>query len=122
MHAMSADVEWYRDHVVPSKRKPFTYPAQVVLNYAPGVVGTAQRVQALTDKPNVIVGTCHSVKGGEADNVMLYPNISWAASRQFKDDPDSVIRQFYVGMTRAKKALHLGEAIRGRKHHAVEWL
>lgn len=122
MHAMNGNVSWYRDHVIGSKQKAFTYPAQVVTNYAPGDSSRAQRVAALTDKPSVIVGTCHSVKGGEADNVILYPNISWSAKQQYDDNPDPVIRQFYVGMTRAKKALYLGDAMRGRKHHSVEWL
>lgn len=122
MHAMDGNLEWYRDHVIGSRQKAFTYPVQVVQNYAPGDSSRAQKIAALTGKPRVIVGTCHSVKGGEADNVLVYPNISWAAKQGFDDSPDPVIRQFYVGMTRAKKALYLGDALRGRKHHSVEWL
>jgi len=51
----------------------------------------------------------HSVKGGQADVVYLLPDLSKAARRQFVKGSgivkDSVIRQMYVGMTRAAEEL-----------------
>jgi superfamily I DNA/RNA helicase len=58
----------------------------------------------------VIVGTIHSVKGGEADVVFLFPDVSRAANtayQRFGPERDSVIRLFYVGVTRARKTLYI---------------
>jgi superfamily I DNA/RNA helicase len=66
--------------------------------------------QALVDAPRVVVGTIHSVKGGEADVVYLFPDLSRegdAAYQQAGQPRDSVIRQFYVGMTRARETLYI---------------
>lgn len=65
---------------------------------------------AIDDTPKVVVGTIHSVKGGEADSVYLFPDMSPGASAEWHNGGearDSVIRQFYVGMTRAKEKLTL---------------
>lgn len=61
----------------------------------------------LTNKPRIKISTIHKAKGGEADNVLLLLDSSKAALEG--PDYDSEIRTFYVGMTRAKKTLHLIE-------------
>lgn len=61
----------------------------------------------LTDKPRIKISTIHKAKGGEADNVALLLDSSRACIES--DDQDGEIRTFYVGITRAKKALHLIE-------------
>jgi len=65
---------------------------------------------ALIEDPAVIVGTIHSVKGGQADVVYLFPDLSRAGRAQY-DIPgpsrDSVIRLFYVGATRARDTLYI---------------
>ncbi len=61
----------------------------------------------LTDKPRVKISTIHKAKGGEADNVLLLLDSTKAAIDS--PDQDSEVRTFYVGITRAKKALHLVE-------------
>lgn len=61
----------------------------------------------LTAKPRVKISTIHKAKGGEADNVLLLLDSSRACA--LSEDQDSEIRTFYVGMTRAKKALHIVE-------------
>jgi superfamily I DNA/RNA helicase len=68
--------------------------------------------QALLDRPQVIVGTIHSVKGGEADVVILFPDLSQAgdaAYQRYGPPRDAVIRMFYVGMTRARESLFLAD-------------
>ena len=48
------------------------------------------------------------MKGGEADVVYLFPDVSEAGMLEWIADNkrrDSVVRQFYVGMTRAKETL-----------------
>ena len=59
--------------------------------------------------PRTIVGTIHSVKGGEADHVWLFPDLSWSAWKEYQDitTRDRTVRTIYVGMTRAREALHL---------------
>jgi len=61
--------------------------------------------------PRIVVGTIHSVKGGEADQVFLWPDLSPAASKAWhasEQDRAATQRAIYVGMTRARKALYLG--------------
>lgn len=73
-------------------------------------VATSRGARTLREEPRIVVGTIHSVKGGEADHVYLWPDVSSAAAQHFYDrrSPDAAtIRTFYVGMTRAKQALHL---------------
>jgi len=62
----------------------------------------------LTDKPRIKISTIHKAKGGEADNVALLLDTSRACAES--TDQDGEIRTFYVGMTRAKKALHIIES------------
>ena len=62
-----------------------------------------------TDLTNVFVelATIHSVKGAEADNVILLTGMSARSYETFLSDPDSEHRVFYVGATRARKALYI---------------
>ena len=65
----------------------------------------------ITQKPEIHVDTIHSVKGGEADNVILLTDMayrSWQALQNpYNADPEH--RVFYVGVTRAKERLFLME-------------
>ena len=94
-------LNWWRKRVAPAFRKRVRFPAEVA----------AQRGgEALVELPRVIVGTIHSVKGGEADVVYLFPDLSPAGEAQYRlggPARDSVIRQFYVGVTRARETLYL---------------
>jgi ATP-dependent exoDNAse (exonuclease V) beta subunit len=50
------------------------------------------------------------VKGGEADVVFLFPDLSPAGDvlyQKYGPARDSVIRLFYVGMTRARHTLYI---------------
>ena len=53
------------------------------------------------------VNTIHSVKGAEADNVILLLNVTKSVFRNIQMNPDSEHRVFYVGATRAKKNLYI---------------
>lgn len=69
--------------------------------------------------PKIIVGTIHSVKGGEADTVILAPDLSPNGFDCLESrNPDSIFRQFYVGITRAKRDLVLLSPDSAR---AIEW-
>ncbi len=53
------------------------------------------------------VATIHSVKGKEADNVVILPDMTSLTHKGYLKDPDSEHRVFYVGATRAKQQLFL---------------
>lgn len=57
--------------------------------------------------PNVNITTIHTVKGDEADNVVLMSDVSKAVACQFDIDEDSEHRVFYVAVTRAKNKLFI---------------
>ena len=62
----------------------------------------------LTGKPRIKISTIHKAKGGEADNVALLLDSSRACAES--RDQDAEIRTFYVGLTRARKSLHIIES------------
>ena len=96
-------LHWWRIRVNGAMQNRIQFPADIADVRGP---------QALMESPRVIVGTIHSVKGGEADVVVLFPDLSQAgdASYQRYGPPrDGVIRQFYVGMTRAREALYIAD-------------
>lgn len=57
--------------------------------------------------PRIKVSTIHSMKGGEADNILVVPDLSYASYKGYQTDPATEHRVFYVAVTRAKKALHI---------------
>lgn len=94
-------LDWWRRRVTADVHKRIQFPAEITL---------AHGHRALLEPPKVIVGTIHSVKGGEADVVFLFPDLSdsgLTAYRRHGPPRDAVIRTFYVGMTRAREVLYL---------------
>jgi len=92
-------LDWWAGRLLGSKRTAAAYPLRVVERY-----GTA----GLKQEPRCYVGTIHSFKGAEADVVILYPDLSPAGMRAWNrvgEPRDSVIRLFYVGLTRARETL-----------------
>lgn len=97
--AMSLSTEWLEHQLKPDKAKGLAFPLSVFRRGG---------WDALEVKPRCIVGTIHSVKGGEADVVYLFPDISpqsYEGVQRGAEGRDAVIRQFYVGMTRAREEL-----------------
>ena len=67
--------------------------------------------EGLTGTPRIRISTIHAVKGQEADNVVLLPDLSYLTQKEFRKDPDNEHRVFYVGVTRARKNLYLHKPI-----------
>ena len=59
----------------------------------------------LSADPRIRVSTIHRAKGGEADNVALLLDSTKACVES--EDQDAERRVWYVGVTRAKKELHI---------------
>ena len=103
--AYAGDIDWYEKHLSAQAQKPATFALEVARTWG---------AQALTASPSVVIGTCHSVKGGEADVVYLFPDLSRSSQNEWQngagDHAGAVYRLFYVGMTRARETLILCNA------------
>lgn len=112
--AQMGDMVWFFNHLTDSNKK------NAALVYAYSIFERTNLENVLP--PRVSVGTIHSTKGAEAEIVVLFPDLSPSGYEQYEStgsDRDSIIRQFYVGLSRAREKLILAEA--GSKR-AVMWL
>jgi len=100
LRAMSEmDLPWLTKHCQTAFRPTVEYVAEIYKRFGGAV---------LRSTPNLIVGTIHSVKGGEADVVYVCPDVSWSAQRHLHEnieEYDALVRLAYVGATRAKQEL-----------------
>lgn len=97
----AGDPKWFQKHM----------KAGANVDYAVRVLSKFG-AEAIEKEPQIQIGTIHSVKGGEADVVYLFPDVSRLGyqSIQTPRGKASTIRQFYVGMTRARETLILAGA------------
>lgn len=103
-HAIGRNPAWLLDHLLGNAPKGMRQALMVALRN-PQLV--------LEGRARVWLGTIHSVKGGEADWVYLWPGYTRKAARAH---PDTLHRLMYVGATRARRGLILlgqGEAPHG---------
>lgn len=91
---MSREVEWYTalQGIKPAQR--------IYLR------GVAKRGE-LFDEPRISVNTIHGVKGGEADNVAIIPQMGRLTWDGYRQNPDDEHRVAYVAATRAKQNLYI---------------
>ena len=92
---------WWAANLRPKERPKFDYALTIAERYG---------LAALRAEPRVIVGTIHSVKGGEADTVYVFPDLSHAAMPAWLHGGPlrhPTIRLFYVAFTRARQHLRL---------------
>lgn len=97
--ALDRDPTWFKNSLLAAKRQLVEYPLTVFQK---------RGVKALVDSPKIIISTIHGAKGGEADIVFLFPDISLAALYEWqgnREGRDCIVRTFYVGMTRARETL-----------------
>ena len=64
----------------------------------------------LKSEPRIALSTIHKAKGGEADNVAVLLDLSPAQKMNAMLSADSLHRQFYVAVTRARENLYLIDA------------
>lgn len=107
VRATQPELAWLMEVALPTQQKRLAYPAAVAKAHGPA---------ALIDPPSCVIGTIHSVKGGQAGRgptdtepgragvVYLCPSVSgagWLEWSRGGKSRDRVIRQFYVGLTRS---------------------
>ena len=126
---MKADLETLPEDQVPDLRAYFETDALAALQardlafFAAHTAKKAQNArfkmclklaeQGLLDaEPQIIVGTFHSVKGGEADTVIMYPDYPDGAANA--ENLDENLRVMYVGATRTLDTLVIATAARAR--------
>ena len=73
------------------------------------ITALLRRKEKFNGIPRITASTIHGAKGGEAENVVLFTDISPAADEEMRRNPDDMHRVFYVGVTRAKENLYLVE-------------
>tara|TARA_R100001440_G_scaffold42249_1_gene61930 strand:+ start:9793 stop:11421 length:1629 start_codon:yes stop_codon:yes gene_type:complete len=63
----------------------------------------------LSSEPDIVIDTIHSVKGGEANNVLIYSKTNYASTfdRKNRDEKSDEKRVYYTAVTRAKDTLHI---------------
>ena len=96
---MNGDLDWLHEAIM-KNQKSMRYPIHVA---------RSNGFAALEKEPQVIVGTCHSTKGGEADSVYLFPDLSRKGAEEWEtvQGRAAIHRLFYVGATRARETLTL---------------
>ena len=90
--------KWFVKNLTAEGRRRLDYPLSIAL----------KNKKMLGQNPRVVIGTIHSVKGGEADSVYVFPDLSPQQWREYNDTGiDTLRRLYYVAGTRAKETLTL---------------
>lgn len=95
--ARERELAWWLSRFLEGEKKKHEYPVRVAQKHGG---------RALLETPQIMIGTGHSVKGGQADVVIVFPDLSrrgmetWMSSKR-----DEVLRLFYVMVTRARERL-----------------
>lgn len=106
--ALEPSLDWLKANLAAASRSGMEFPI---------TVARKRGVAALTDQPRLYLGTAHSFKGAEADVVFVIPDISARGDNEWQvvgEPRDSVVRTFYVAMTRARHELVVCNASTGR--------
>ena len=98
-----AALEWWWEKLPYKQQKAARFPIDVIRTCS---------LSGITEVPKLYIGTIHSYKGGEADCVILCPDISVRAYEQyFLGGEDNIIRAFYVALTRAREEVYICQPI-----------
>ena len=89
--------------------------------YLESIRRRGERVLGNSVKPRIRLSTIHASKGKEADNVVLFTRISKGIRVRQRRNSDAEDRIFYVGLTRARRDLHIIEEYKhGRVGFKIE--
>lgn len=110
--ALQRNTKWLVENLQARRMDSLSFPLQIAQKHG---------LSALVEKPKCIIGTIHSVKGGEADCVIMAPDLSAKAMKSFakQESRDNIYRVYYVGATRAREELMvLSPAIQKSGHRS----
>lgn len=65
--------------------------------------------EKLLREPRIKISTIHGAKGGEAENVVIMPDMAARTWMEFEENPQDEHRVWYVAVTRAKRNLYILE-------------
>lgn len=71
------------------------------------ITALLRRGEKFNGEPRITVSTIHGTKGGEADNVVLFTDLTPSAEEEMRTNPDDIHRVFYVAITRARQNLYI---------------
>jgi len=94
-------LRWWAERLLARHREAGEYAAALL---------RAHGSEVLDVEPLLHPSTIHASKGGEADCVFLFPDISPRADEAWSDGGryrDPIVRAFYVGITRARECLYV---------------
>lgn len=100
LKAVCGDLNWFLEVCKTAAEGQARYAAKVL---------TVRGEEHLRRRPQIVIGTIHSVKGAQADVVYICPDISLQAHQASFYSQDELLRQFYVGITRAFEELVICE-------------
>lgn len=98
--ALDGDLAWFRAHLLDKHARALRYVLEIA---------ERRGAKLLRDPPRIVPGTVHSVKGGEAGTVILFPDLSREAARaaMLPGGRDAQQRVAYVAVTRARRRVVL---------------
>jgi len=101
--ALAFDLNWWTDNLVnEAAERKAAYPLKVVEQWG------ASFLDAAEIPPSVTLGTIHSVKGGEADVVIVIPDLSQEGMMEWTGKGKAAIRRLmYVAVTRARQGVFI---------------
>ena len=104
--------------MIPQRDMLGYYDPFTVLNLGDEMRLYLQHIEAsgedITKPPRIKLSTFHAMKGGEDDNCAVY--LATTKACEESRFPDDEHRAFYVGVTRAKKELHIVESNKRYKY------
>jgi DNA helicase II / ATP-dependent DNA helicase PcrA len=66
-----------------------------------------RRGEQIEGGARIKISTIHGVKGGEADNVVMFMDMARRTYQEYQANPDDEARVWYVGVTRARQNLYI---------------
>jgi len=102
------DLDWLVARVLPQYQRPLEYAASII---------TKRGREGLLDVPRIIPSTIHAAKGGEADIVIIFPDVSQAGYLELygsTEGRDAATRLGYVALTRAREELWLCQPVEAK--------